>query len=143
MDGKTFELITTSESTKEAWDILHKVFGGLECKNLKKEESGRTLKRVRSQISSEDDHGDNNHLRALTLIIKTKEATPQTVERIEAKSSDCQVSSDLILSSHDNMIFHSSPTDKGSKGKTRELSTSKFVVPKTMQTEVFGSRKTI
>ena len=48
-------------------------------------------------------------------IIITKGATLQTVERIEEKSSYYQERSDLIASSNDNMIFHRSSIEKGSK----------------------------
>ena len=48
MDDKTFRLITSLESAKEAWDILEEIFEGSRCRDLNKEGDGKTLKRVQS-----------------------------------------------------------------------------------------------
>ena len=108
MDDKTFRLIAASEVAKEVWDTLQKILEGLRYKNPKKEESDMNLKRARFEILSEEDHEDQEriiHLKALSIIVKTKGGTLQKIERFVQKierfvqkteqfvvdSSDCQV----------------------------------------------------
>ena len=127
---RTFELITSSKYAKEAWDSLWKIFGQSRGKTNKKGDDS-ILKRARSQISSEEDHGDQesiNRLRALTSIVIEESATPQKWETVEAKLSDRRGHSDLIAFSLDNQIRCTTSTSKGSKDQTREFSKLRVVV---------------
>ena len=75
INDKMFRLIASLPSTKEAWDTLHKFFKKLRSGDVKKEESYGTLKRVQSQVSREEDNGDQgkiSRLRALTLNVITQ-----------------------------------------------------------------------
>ena len=65
-----------------------KIFEGSRCKNLRKEESDKTLKRAQSKISNGNDHGDQERikcLRALLAIVVIEGATSQKAERKIAK----------------------------------------------------------
>ena len=87
-----------------------------QCRDTKKEESDKDLKRAQFEISSEEDHEDQRKIRrfrALMEILMIEGATPHKVERMEEKSSNCQVWSDLEVTSHNNPVFHISSIRKG------------------------------
>ena len=140
MNSRKFGLIASSESTKKAWDTLHKIFEGSRCRNLKKEGDDETLKRIRSQASSrEDQEKISRHGEYTTTIIK-EDVAQLRKDFLKVNISYCQSRSDSIAFQYSNQIIYNSRIEGGNKYHTEELISK---IQKIMQTDVFESRMTI
>ena len=110
---------------------------------MQKYKEGRqqqTLKRVRSETSNREDHGDQERIKCILAI---EGVTSQRVGRKIVKSSNYQDCPDLIATVHNNPIVHISDTGKESKNHASDHSKNKVAALKTVQAEFFGSRKIV
>ena len=75
----------------------------------------RGVTRALSEISSKEDHEDQERIRRLKALMEismTEGETSHKAERMQVKSSKCQVCPDVAVTPHDKSVFYNSNTGK-------------------------------
>ena len=113
---------------------------------MKKEGHDITLKRFQSQISSDENHEDQERTsqhRALTSTVIKEEAPQQRKVFLGANPFDFQSRLDSIAFLHDNQILYIGTMKEGSKDHKENSSNQELQSIILCKTKVSESRKTI